>query len=270
MIRALDPKELIATVETLQKRISERFPGSGLSRVAGELLKIAQESAVRSHRIARPFVGLRIVIWLLVLGIVAVLVLGGLQIRKFGHLDELPEFVQSLEASLGSIFFIGAAIASLVTLETRWKRARALNAIHELRALAHIVDMHQLTKDPERTISGPSTPSSPHRSLTPFLLSRYLDYCSELLSLTGKIAALYVQELPDPAALEAVDQIENLTTGLSRGIWQKLNILDRVVQQVQSDSAVPKAESIVPESEAELENRLESLTPAVTPPPEQV
>lgn len=240
MKRALDSKELISTIETLQKRISERFPGSGLSRVAEELLQIARESAVRALRIGRPYVGLRIVIWLLVLAILAVLMLGGVQIRRLGHLEELAEFVQVLEASLGSVFFIGAAIASLVTLEIRWKRARALEAIHELRAIAHIVDMHQLTKDPERMISGPSTPSSPQRSLSPFLLSRYLDYCSELLSLTSKIAALYVQNFPDTTALEAVDQVESLTTGLSRGIWQKLNILDRVVQQV---SGKPNEES---------------------------
>ena len=44
---------------------------------------------------------------------------------------------------------IGAAIFFLVTLETRVKRRRALAALHELRAIAHIIDMHQLTKDPE-------------------------------------------------------------------------------------------------------------------------
>src|SRR5258708_24597219 len=32
---------------------------------------------------------------------------------------------------------------------SRIKRARALKAMHELRSLAHIIDMHQLTKDHE-------------------------------------------------------------------------------------------------------------------------
>ena len=44
--------------------------------------------------------------------------------------------------------------------------------------------------------------------------------------LTSKIAALYVQYFDDRIALQAVNEIENLTTGLSRKIWQKVMILD--------------------------------------------
>jgi len=40
--------------------------------------------------------------------------------------------------------------------------------------------------------------------MTPFELGRYLDYCSEMLSLTGKVAALYAQDLDDPVVVEAV------------------------------------------------------------------
>ena len=43
-------------------------------------------------------------------------------------------------------------------------------------------------------------------------LVRYLDYCSELLSLTGKLAALYIQRFDDEITLSAVNDIENLTT----------------------------------------------------------
>ncbi len=65
--------------------------------------------------------------------------------------------------------------------------------------------------------------------MDPFELHRYLDYCSEMLALISKVGALYVQDFPDRAALDAVDQIENLATGLSRKIWQKIVILDRYV-----------------------------------------
>ena len=120
----------------------------------------------------------------------------------------------------------------LLSLEARGKRKRALDALHELRAMAHIVDMHQLTKDPERMLGrGTRTASSPRRTMTPFELHRYLDYCSELLALIAKIGALYVQDFPDRAALDAVDQVENLATGLSRKIWQKMVILDRYAGQ---------------------------------------
>ena len=43
-----------------------------------------------------------------------------------------------------------------------------------------------------------------------------------MLSLIGKVAALYVQDFDDEVAVAAVNEIENLTTGLSRKIWQKI------------------------------------------------
>ena len=84
-----------------------------------------------------------------------------------------------------------AALFFLFSLESRMKRAKILHGIDELRAVSHVIDMHQLTKDPSQTVSagGKRTKSSPERTLTPFQLARYLDYCSELLSLIGKLAA---------------------------------------------------------------------------------
>ena len=141
---------------------------------------------------------------------------------------DASNFIQASESLLGDVVFLGAAIAFLLTLETRRKRGRALDAINELRALAHIIDMHQLTKDPEMVLGHHApTAAAPARNMTAFELNRYLDYCSEMLALVSKIAALYVQSFPDSAALAAVDEIESLTTGLSQKIWQKLVILDR-------------------------------------------
>ena len=116
-----------------------------------------------------------------------------------------------------------------MTLETRLKRGRTLRAVRELRILAHLIDMHQLDKDPVYVISGGAqTASSAKRTMTAFQLNRYFDYCCELLSLLGKLAALYGQTLDDPVAVSAVDQVESLTTGLSRKIWQKTTLLPRV------------------------------------------
>jgi len=122
---------------------------------------------------------------------------------------------------------LGAAIYFLFSLEKRIKRQRALAAIHELRSIAHIIDMHQLTKDPERMFrKWENTPTSPQIQMSPLQLNRYLDYCTEMLSLTGKIAALYVQRFDDATSLAAVSEIEELTTSLSRKIWQKIMILE--------------------------------------------
>lgn len=252
--RLLKPEKIIESSAQLQRRITERFPNSGLSQVARELNTIARESALRAVEFDRPNIALRLAIGLLVFAILAFL---AISILSAGHtealLDDLLNFVQFLEAAIGGIVFIGAAILYLVNLESRLKLARALDAIRELRALAHIVDMHQLTKDPERLLYGPSTPSSPQRVMTPFELNRYLDYCIELLAVVGKIAALYVQNFPDHDALAAVEQVETLTTGLSRNIWQKMVILGQV-PVVASDSQPVRSSVEVPAEGIDMTN----------------
>lgn len=227
MYRSLDSEKIIGTIETLHRRIGERFPDSGLSKVCRELLTIARESHKRSAWIAKPQRALQVttgvLILVIIIGLISILI--SLRLPQGGF--DAVGFVQVSEAGINLLILIGATILFLVTVETRIKRARALKAIHELRALAHVIDMHQLTKAPDRVlIPGKQTPSSPRQSMSAFELVRYLDYCSEMLSLTGKIAALYVQKFNDPVALTAVEEVEELTTGLTRKIWQKIMILN--------------------------------------------
>lgn len=235
--RELWPERLVETANQLVSRIQERFPGSGLQNVAVELRQISLEALERSEWIRRPNYWLRGGVGTLVVSMLGVLaVVGYTEVKPEGGYFQIEDFIQTLEAAIGSVVFLGAAIVYLVSLERRWKRERALDAFRELRSLAHIVDMHQLTKDPESTLRGKPTASSPKRSLTQFELGRYLDYCSELLSLINKIGAIYVQEFPDPVALDAVDQLSNLTNGLSRNIWQKLMILDLAIEPKKTSS----------------------------------
>ncbi len=77
--------------------------------------------------------------------------------------------------------------------------------------------------------SAHPTASSPTRDLTQFQLLRYLDYCSEVLALTSKVAALYLEAFEDSVLIGAVNEVENLVSGLSRKIWQKIMILDREI-----------------------------------------
>jgi hypothetical protein len=226
--RSLNPDHITQTIARLRDRVQERFPGSGLGKVAEELQQIGNEAVARSQWIARPLLPLRIGIGLLVALLVAIiaLVLTKLNVTKMW--ESFADFVQAVDAGINDVVFVGIAIFFVVTLEGRIKRKRALKAIHELRSLAHIIDMHQLTKDPEIILSGgPETKSSPKRTMTTFEMSRYLDYCSEMLSLIGKVAALYAQRFNDPVALSAVDEIEDLTTGLSRKVWQKIMIINQ-------------------------------------------
>ena len=78
--------------------------------------------------------------------------------------------------------------------------------------------------------------SSSERKLTPFELGRYLDYSREMLSMISKTAAIYVQEFPDAVALDAVDEITSLTNGLTRNIWQKIMLLDRLQSTLETSS----------------------------------
>ena len=56
-------------------------------------------------------------------------------------------------------------------------------------------------------------------------LARYLDYCSEMLSITGKVAALFAQSVNDDVVIDGVNDIENLSTNLARKIWQKITLI---------------------------------------------
>jgi len=224
--RSLDASSIAATIERLCQRVEVRFPGSGLAGVCRELDAIAERAAQTSAWIGRPILPLRIAVGLLVALILAGLVVTGAALRAPVEPLTLGELVQTIEAGVNDLVFVAIAVFFLLTLETRLKRRRALQAIHELRSIAHVIDMHQLTKDPEWVLDrGRETGVLPPRTMDRFELSRYLDYCSEALSLTGKVAALYMRDFDDPVALQAVNEADALTTGLSRKIWQKLSIL---------------------------------------------
>jgi hypothetical protein len=249
LYRHLDAERIIDTIRALHLRIEGRFPGSGLGGVVAELRQVAEEAVERCGWIRKPQFALRAATVLLSVVILALLTGFLFHIRQF-NFDDYTNFAQALDASLGSIVFIGAAILFLVSWENRIKRNRALRALHELRSLAHIVDMHQLTKDPESLLRGDAHITSPQRrAMTPFELNRYLDYCSESLALISKIAALYVQGFEDPVLLDAVDDVEGLTTGFSRKIWQKITILESVVRSLEAsieEARAAEARAITP------------------------
>lgn len=227
-MRALDPARIIETIRALGARIQERFPDRGITRVAAELLAIADGTVARMEWLRRPILWVRVSVALVILLLVALL--AGIVVRLDLGAERvpLPDLLQAVEAAINELILLGAAILFLTTAEGRVKRRKALGALRELRALAHIVDMHQLTKDPDRFLEADrvQTPSSPRATMTRLELGRYLDYCSEMLALNSKLAALYAQNLHDPVVLAAVDEVETLTTGLTAKIWQKLVILN--------------------------------------------
>jgi hypothetical protein len=220
------------TLADLRNRIEERFPDSGLGRVSTELVGIAQETGRVLDRIRQPRVLVRIGIGL-ALTVIAALVVGLLFLVRpapGAFDDDLGALLQTVESAGQDLIFFSIAVYFLLTLESRLDRRQSLHSLRRLRSIVHIVDMHQLTKDPEHLLSpGQRTPSSPEQRFTRFELARYLDYCTELLSISSKLAALHAQHLDDPVVLKAVSDIEGLASSLSNKVWQKIVILDTLL-----------------------------------------
>lgn len=236
----LSEAEIIETLARLSARVAERFPGSGLSRVTDELLTFAHEASDTAEYLQRPNWPLRAGVAFAIAIMAAVLVAAATAIRVSHNVAGLAELAQGLEAAVNDIIFLGLAIYFLLTIEGRMKRRRALGALHRLRTVVHIVDMHQLTKDPERLmLPQPDTASSPERQMSAPELGRYLDYCSELVSLASKIAALLVERFNDPVVLSAVNDIETLATGLSGKVWQKITLLERATARARDEYGTP-------------------------------
>ncbi len=241
--RGLDAAKVVETISTLQQRIAERFPGAGLGAVCAELHAIARENSRRAAAIGRRNYLLRILVFGVLVGCIWLLarVLALIDFSKTST-DSVYSVLQGIEAALNIVVLMGAALFFLVTVEERLKRRRALRALHELRSIVHVIDMHQLTKDPSTMVSvAGKTPSSPARTFSPFELTRYLDYCSEMLSLTSKVAVLYAQSFPDPIVTEAVSDIERIGAGLSQKIWQKIIILQTLGSDATAQTAGAKA-----------------------------
>lgn len=242
MYRSLDADKIIQTVEQLNRRIAERFPDSGLNGVARDLVALSHESKKWATWISQPNWAIRAgQILVAALGVSGIVVLAGIAYQDGG----IARFdVGFLEAGMNVVVIVGVALIFVLSLERRRKRDRALSVIHQLRSIAHVIDMHQLSKDPEGLIDRrPDTPSSPRRVMSAFELTRYFDYCSEMLSLVGKRAALCVQEFDDSVALAAVTEVETLTTGLSRKIWQKAMIVHTTHGQEVIEAKVPRTDS---------------------------
>ena len=219
------------TVGRLQARIESRFPGRGLCDVAGQLAtlvdEVATNAAVHQSRIRTARIVSRVLVAAIAAGTVLALWLAVHSAVGDSGPDGL-DWLPLIETTVNDLVFAAIAVFFLLSFPERLQRGDILEMLHRLRSLAHIIDMHQLTKDPERLRTGfVPTPMSTSNDLDRDQMERYLDYCSELLSLVGKTAALCAEESRDNVVLDTVSTIESLTTGMSRKIWQKISVLPK-------------------------------------------
>lgn len=245
MYRTLDPDQIIKTLVTLNQRIDDRFPGSGLTKVCAELVLLARETESRITATSRPNLALRI-------AIASVLAAGIFMLSKIGAIIELKResenlsgVLQGVDSAFNILLLTGGGMLYLTTLESRWSRHKIMTHLHELRSIVHVIDMHQLPKDPSSdrpaTVAVPDK-AAPQRVLSSFELARYLDYCSEMLSLTGKVAALYAQASRDSLVIAAASDIDQMTTNLSQKIWQKISIIQA---REARNSPTPQSQTLV-------------------------
>lgn len=225
----LDGQAVRLSAATLEHRIVSRFPDRTLWEVCREVVGIVDEINAgtgisrRRVRLARLLSRLGVVVILLFLGAAIVLAARDLADERdlLGPLDMLP----LLETIINDLVFGGIAVFFLLRIPERMERARVLRILHRLRSLAHVIDMHQLTKVPERLERDAREDGGLDLDRTE--LTRYLDFCTEMLSLVGKSAALFAEHTTDGDVLDAVEGIEALTSDMARKVWQKIGIIQQ-------------------------------------------
>ena len=231
---------VIATLKTLELRVGERFPSSSLRQVCAEVVSVAGKADERWQEFQRPVYILRALWGVAFLAVLVVTTMLGIWLtHEFP--DTTPDgqalyqarnglaLFEGLEPAMNVFVLIGAGLFFMLRSEETYKRRRVLKHIHELRSLVHIIDMHQLTKDPSAILGQiRRTAHSPAREMSRYDLTRYLDYCAELLALIGKIAALYMRDVEDIEVITAANEIEELSTNISRKVWQKITIIGQI------------------------------------------
>lgn len=218
------------TVGRLEARIRARFPDRRLGNVAAELgtavpeIHDGFEQSKRRRRQVRLFSRVAsLVIVLLALGALGLALRDAITTGTEHSFDWVP----LAESLINDAVFAAIAVFFLWAMPERLERRTLLDLLHRLRSLAHVVDMHQLDKDPEqaRAEYTPTAMSPERRIMDAEDLHHYFDYCSELVSLIAKTAALCAERTSDAVVLHTVSEIETLTAQMSQKIWQKISLL---------------------------------------------
>jgi hypothetical protein len=218
-----------ATVTQLERRIDARFGERGLTKAARDLghlvARVRSEAGQSRDRLRRTTLAARAVGITIVAATLILLVIS-LRSAVMHGLAKTADWVPLIESVVNDLVFAAIAVLFLWLLPERLERRALLRLLHRLRSLAHVIDMHQLSKDPEQVNPNytPTAQSARH-GLSAEQLRHYLGYCSEMLSLTAKTAALCAEHSTDAVVLETISTIETLTTELSNKIWQKISLL---------------------------------------------
>lgn len=221
--RHIEAGRLRETTAWLEKRIVATFPGRALGELAFDLGDLVGDVGEHCERLAKPNWPLRILV------ASAILLLFLLLGATFSALPLSAEGVtwidllQGIEAALNELVMAGLVVLFLASIENRRKRGQALAGLRDLRGMAHVIELHQMTKDPEIAMARAQGAEVDH--LGPKELALYLSFCADLLSIVGKTAALYGQVLDDSVVLATVDEVEGVSSRAAGKIWQKMALI---------------------------------------------
>lgn len=219
------------TVAQLERRILARFGERGLTKAVrdlGQLVdRVRREADASQARLGRRTRIARAVSVIVIAATVFALAFG----MRSAFTEGLPrtvDWVPLVESAINDLVFAALAVLFLWAAPERLERRTLLALLYRLRSLAHVIDMHQLSKDPEQVSdSYEPTAESVRHGLDADQLHHYLNYCSEMLSLTAKTAALCGEHTADGVVLDTISTIETVTGELSNKIWQKISLLPR-------------------------------------------
>lgn len=223
MFKNLDIDKVTAAIELLRLRVQERFPTANLLNVCNELKELSNNAKANIQHLNKPYVYFRIIFSFLIILTIVLITYTIWHISSQDLPSNFQSFIATSEALMNELVMIGAAFYFIGKFENSLKQKKILYALQELRTIIHVIDLHQLTKDPTPILQN-NTEHSPERALSKSELNRYLDYCSEMLSLTSKVAATYGFNCNDQIVLDTIHNIEVLSGTLSNKIWQKITI----------------------------------------------
>ena len=227
---SLQAEKIEKAIDDLEQGIKEILPGRKIADVCQDLKEVIYEAKKKSLRnktqsfTRKKFVKLFLIAALILLA-TSFITLGLSYLLNFlGSNIGLEEGLQLTDTAITLLLPSIAYIFYRLKDNIKTYRSEVLQDLHKLRMLSHIIDVKQLNKTPE-WLDWKEQQSKHGRKLDRPEKAFYLEFCSQMQSLIGKIAVLYIRDVNDPALITAVNEIETLTTGLSRKTWQKLMLM---------------------------------------------
>ena len=114
-------------------------------------MSLSRDLAKAAQALEAPIWWLRgLIIAAFVAGVLVFVFVGTiLPLDRISGNDDALQSVQGIEASINTVILAVLGLLALIRTEERIKRKQVFRQLHGLK-LIHVIDMHQLTKDPEK------------------------------------------------------------------------------------------------------------------------